>query len=190
MGQTISSTKQVINKANQVYNSNHSYSKIQKKETIFILDWDDTLMCSNFISLKKNGLSDEESKIICNLGIVVSNFLKECKKKGKVIIMTNSSEEWLIKTNENYLKISKDILENINIISTRDKYLKKDIERRKWKKLALDELITSYDNKIQNLIFASDSKGDIEIFKDFSEKNKGINISTIKFKSNPSSRAV
>lgn len=186
MGPTISTTNQTPNQTHQVYNSYNSHSKNHKKETIFIIDWDDTLMCTYFISLKTHGLSEEESKIVYDLGKVVSIFLKECNKYGKVIIMTNSSEEWLKKTNEKYLKIKKNIFENIKIISTRDKYLKKNIDRRKWKELALDELLKRYGDIIQNIICASDSESDIEVFKNLSEKNEGINISTIKFKSKPS----
>ena len=169
MGPTISTTNQTPNQTHQVYNSYNSHSKNHKKETIFIIDWDDTLMCTYFISLKTHGLSEEESKIVYDLGKVVSIFLKECNKYGKVIIMTNSSEEWLKKTNEKYLKIKKNIFENIKIISTRDKYLKKNIDRRKWKELALDELLKRYGDIIQNIICASDSESDIEVFKNLSE---------------------
>ena len=186
MGPTVSS-----NKTNNSYTSNlrqlpKNKFKIDKKETVFILDWDDTLMCTSFIFSRTKSLSDEEKNIITNLGKIVSIFLKECLKYGNIIIMTNSSEKWLKKTALSYLKIEKDIIENIKILSTRDRYYKKGIEPTKWKELALEEILMKYGDKIKNLICGSDSENDIEVFKNISKKNVDINISTIKFKTKPS----
>jgi hypothetical protein len=181
MGPTLSS-----NNEKPIHRSNYNYKTSKGKETIFIIDWDDTLMCTTFISRKVSGLSDDEQYIVSNLGKVVSNFLKECNKYGKIIIMTNSSKEWIKKTTTEYLKISHESFDNIAIISTRDRYLKKGIEKKKWKELALDDLIAKYKEKIQNLICVSDSEKDIDVFKNLSTKNKEINISTIKFKTKPS----
>ena len=181
MGPTLSS-----NNDKSINRSNSNYQASKGKETIFIIDWDDTLMCTTFISHKALGLSDDEQYIVSNLGKVVSNFLKECNKYGKIIIMTNSSKEWIKKTTTEYLKISHESFDNIAIISTRDRYLKKGIEKKKWKELALDDLIAKYKEKIQNLICVSDSEKDIDVFKNLSTKNKEINISTIKFKTKPS----
>lgn len=181
MGPTISSNNEKPIPRNRPY---HKTSK--GKETIFIIDWDDTLMCTTFISHKISGLSDDEQGIVSNLGKVVSNFLKECSKYGKIIIMTNSSKEWIKTTTKDYLKINHESFDNITIISTRDRYLKKGIEKKKWKELALDDLIAKYKENIENLICVSDSEKDIDVFKNLSKKNNEINISTIKFKTKPS----
>ena len=66
--------------------------KNPKKETIFILDWDDTLMCTSFLTTKIQPLSEEEQNLILNLGNIVSAFLSKCLEYGKIIILTNSSE--------------------------------------------------------------------------------------------------
>ena len=181
MGPTISTNNEKPIPRNRAY---HKTSK--GKETIFIIDWDDTLMCTTFISHKVSGLSDDEQSIVSNLGKVVSNFLKECSKYGKIIIMTNSSKEWIKTTTKDYLKINHESFDNITIISTRDRYLKKGIEKKKWKELALDDLIAKYKENIENLICISDSEKDIDVFKNLSKKNNEINISTIKFKTKPS----
>ena len=160
--------------------------KNNKKETVFILDWDDTLMCTTFVHRKVRGLSDEELNIVNNLGKVVDKFLKECGKYGKIIILTNSSKEWMKKTIENYLNLELETFNSIKIISTRDIYLKKGIDKNKWKEKALEELFLKYGNTIENLICASDSEQDIELFKNIEKRQKEINISTIKFKSKPS----
>ena len=182
MGPTIS----ISSKDDESYHSKEKKETKIKKETIFLFDWDDTLMCTHFINLKNQKLTEDERYIVNNLGKVVSIFLKKCSQYGKIIIMTNSSEEWLKKTAVNYLKINEKMFENIKIISTRDKYLKKGIEKNKWKEIALNELLLKYGDKIENLICASDSEKDIDVFKNISKENKKINISTIKFKSKPS----
>jgi hypothetical protein len=182
MGPTIS----ISNKGDESYYSKEKKVPKIKKETIFLFDWDDTLMCTHFINLKNQNLTEDEQYIVNNLGKVVWKFLKKCSEYGKIIIMTNSSEEWMKKTAFNFLKINEKMFENIKIISTRDKYLKKGIEKKKWKEIALNELLLKYGDKIENLICASDSEKDIEVFKNISKENKEINISTIKFKSKPS----
>lgn len=134
MGPTISSNNE---KSIPRSNSNHKTSKGKNiKETIFIIDWDDTLMCTTFVSHKVLGLSDDEQYIVSNLGKVVLNFFKECNKYGKIIILTNSSNEWIKKSTKDYLKIGHESFDNITIISTLDRYLKKGIEKKKWKELA------------------------------------------------------
>jgi HD superfamily phosphohydrolase len=182
MGPTIS----ISNKDDESYHSKEKKVPKIKKETIFLFDWDDTLMCTHFINLKNQNLTEDEQYIVNNLGKVVWKFLKKCSEYGKIIIMTNSSEEWMKKTAVNFLKINEKMFENIKIISTRDKYLKKGIEKKKWKEIALNELLLKYGDKIENLVCASDSEKDIEVFKNISKENKEINISTIKFKSKPS----
>jgi hypothetical protein len=169
--------------------SKESYEKASissKKETIFLFDWDDTLMCTTFVLSKVQPLSEEEIKITTNLGEKVTIFLEKCSKCGKIIIMTNSSKEWLKKTSEQYLKIKESFFSNIKIISTRDLFLKNDIKKEKWKEMALNELLKKSGDNIENLICASDSEEDINLFKNISKLREEINVSTIKFKSKPS----
>ena len=186
MGPTIS-----ISKENNIncHNSSQLHKKSfthNKRATVFIFDWDDTLMCTTFVQRKIRGLSDEERKIVNNLGKVVDEFLKECSKYGTIIIMTNSSKDWVKKTIEDYLNLRLDAVNSIKVISTRDMYLKKGIDKNKWKEIALEELFKKYGDKIENLICASDSERDIDLFKNIEKGKKEINISTIKFKAKPS----
>ena len=161
--------------------------KKTNKETIFILDWDDTLMCTSFLKSNTQPLSKEKQNIMLNLGHLVSEFLSHCKEYGKIIILTNSTESWVKSSAIEKLGITDLVDNNIKIISARDKYLKKEIEIKYWKEIALEEMFNKFEiNKIGNLIFASDSERDINTFKKFKQKNKSINISTIKFKRKPS----
>lgn len=186
MGPTISISKE-NNENNNANNTSPKKSpQNSRNETVFLLDWDDTLMCTTFVLNRSLVLTEEEEKIINSLGEVVTIFLEECKKYGKIIIMTNSNEDWMRKTASSFLKIRPEIFIDVKIISTRDKYLEKGIEKNKWKEIALEELFLKYGDKIQNLICASDSERDIDAFKKFANYKKEINISSIKFKKKPS----
>jgi len=148
-------------------NTTNSYSKSSSspnKETIFLFDWDDTLMCTSFIHSKVQPLSEEEVKLTSDLGLKVTYFLEECNKYGKIIIMTNSCKDWMKNSSEQYLKINGNFFKNIEIISTRDLYLKRNIPKEKWKEMALNELLSKLGDNIENLICASDSEEDITVF--------------------------
>lgn len=193
------------------------YSKVSKtsyksyvspRNTMIILDWDDTLMCTTFITSKKNPLSPQEMAYIERLGNSVSEFLLECKKFGKVIILTNSTEVWVNSCSEKLLKLPKEVMDNVKIISARDKFLKEKKHKIDWKKMAFEELIQNYfssnksngnssilngsDSNINylnfwNFLCVSDSSDDINLFKLFKEKfSEWMNLSTVKLKRKPS----
>ena len=157
-------------------------------KTLFLLDWDDTLMCTSFITKKKLKLSASESEIVEHFGSLVSQFLTKCKKLGTVIIITNSNESWVKKTAFEYMKMKEQILKDIFIISTRDIFENQDVSKKDWKKIVFEKLLEKYEKKIKNLVCASDLPEDIEIFKNLIKQHKknNINISTVKFKYNPS----
>ena len=105
MGPTISNAKENNENINSPNTSSKKSSQNSRNETVFLLDWDDTLMCTTFIQHRIHPLSEEEQNIINSLGQAVAIFLEECKKYGKIIIMTNSNEDWMRKTASSFLKI-------------------------------------------------------------------------------------
>ena len=189
MGPLLSTQEQESQSKNVTQFKTQTFTKVDiLNETLFLLDWDDTLMCTSFITKKKLSLTETESKIVERLGVLVSAFLAKCKKLGTVIIITNSKESWVKKTAFDYMKISEQILKDIYIISNRDIFANQDVSKKDWKKIVFVELLEKYGKKIKNLICASDFPEDIEIFKDISKQHakKNINICTVKFKYNPS----
>lgn len=179
----------------KVYNSPHKKKYlgtepkvISPEKTMFLLDWDDTLMCTTFLSIKKENLDESEKPIVSYLGEKVSEFLSKCKKYGKVVILTNSTKQWVKSSALNLLKLKPDIFDDILIISSRDKYEKKGAPKEEWKKIALKEFQKHF-NQFENLICISDSQNDINSFKTIKEKfcNENDNtFCTIKLKSKPS----
>ena len=75
-------------------------SSISKENTLFILDWDDTLFpTSNTvkqgISLSNNNTRNGLAEHYKELDRMISVFLKHILKYGKVLIITNATKEWI-----------------------------------------------------------------------------------------------
>ena len=94
--------------------------------TIIIIDWDDTLMCTHFVTIKNSKFIDKEYIIMENLGKIVYTFLNKIKKYGTVFILTNSSKEWVNFSSLKFLKIQFDVFKDIRVISARDKFSKNE----------------------------------------------------------------
>ena len=75
-------------------------------------------MCTSFLTNKIQPLSEEEQNLILNLGNIVSAILSKCLEYGKIIILTNSSENWFKQTAIGNLGISDLVDKNIKIWDT------------------------------------------------------------------------
>ena len=83
MGPTISISKENYENNNANNTSPKKSPQNSRNETVFLLDWDDTLMCTTFVLNRSLVLTEEEEKIINSLGEVVTIFLEECKNMEK-----------------------------------------------------------------------------------------------------------
>jgi len=108
----------------KVWNPNH---KEKKHNSIIILDWDDTLLPTSFLSpggifnldIK---LSKNDSEKLAKIEKEVSNLLNSAIEKGEVFIITNADKGWVeFSANKFYPSII-GILSKIKIISAREEY--------------------------------------------------------------------
>ena len=165
--------------------------KPKTHNSLFIFDWDDTLLPTSY--LIKTKLVDEENlsqelKYIFNiLEELVTNILKLAIDKGDVYIITNSSKSWFNFTCDKYFPNLRDLLTKINIISARDEY--ETIypgENQIWKKKAFLNLETKINSNLTtNIICFGDSSIEIEAGKIFASQLKNSFIKTVKFKEKP-----
>lgn len=139
-------------------------SNITKNETLFILDWDDTLFPTNWVT--KNGINltisstrDQYILYFQELDRVLSKFLKNVISLGKVIIVTNAMLVWIdissvVLPNTYYL------LKDIEIISARGIYKNKSSNMMDWKMMAFRELIDKeFKNAgLMNIISVGDAE--------------------------------
>ena len=158
---------------------------------LFIFDWDDTLLPTNFLNkeeiINNEDIPDEYIELFSILEKSVVNILSLCLKKGDVYIITNSSIGWVQFSAEKYYPKLKSIINKINIISARKEYEDKyPGEAKLWKKKAF----LSLKNKINlnlptNIICVGDSIFELEAGKKLASKINNSFIKTIKLKQNP-----
>ena len=103
--------------------------EITKRETLIILDWDDTLFPSSWVIKNNLDIADPSTRIVFNdefkeLDDIVYNLLYTMKKLGKVIIITNAMPEW-VSLSSSLLRKTNSIMKDISIISSRKDYNKK-----------------------------------------------------------------
>jgi hypothetical protein len=156
---------------------------------IIIFDWDDTLMCTNY--LKPNGitfLSSQFKEKLKELDFYSYNVLLKAINNGDTYIVTNAESSWVTYSANTYYPLTAKLLLNVKIISAREKFQKKyPTSSNEWKNQAFIEICKNYDNELLTNIL---SVGDSEF-----EMNAGLMIGklftqsytkVIKFKENPS----
>ena len=76
------------------------YESFDNKKRLIIIDWDDTLLPTYWIHL-----NEENNKCVSIIDhdLKIKYFLDKCQNYGKVIIITNSSSNWIGSTSKNYL---------------------------------------------------------------------------------------
>jgi len=138
--------------------------KITKKETLFILDWDDTLFPTNWvmqngINLTVSSTRDQYIIYFQELDRVLSKFLKRATSLGKVIIVTNALLVW-IDISSVVLPSTYHLLRKVEIISARGTYKDKSPKMMDWKMLAFRDLIDrEFKNiKLMNIISVGDAE--------------------------------
>ena len=140
-------------------------STISKDNTLFILDWDDTLFptswaMKNGINISNNGTRNGLMEHFKELDRTVSNFLKHITKYGKVIIITNATKEWIMMSSI-VLPLSYNIIDkNINVISARSLFENVSKSNMEWKEKTFQMVINrEFENKnTMNVISMGDAE--------------------------------
>jgi hypothetical protein len=138
-------------------------SSITYNNSLFILDWDDTLFPTSWVT--KNGIDiintssrNDYVEHFKTLDRALSSFLKNVKRFGTVIIVTNAMKDW-VKLSSIVLPETSHILKSINIISARSligDYTKDVME---WKKQTFQIIVNEefHGKKIMNVISIGDA---------------------------------
>lgn len=183
-----------------------------KKQILFnsivILDWDDTLLCTTFLTPKgvfdeDINLSEEELNLISKLEFSVLRFLSMCLETKysntvsmanydcDIYIITNSEKGWVDYSALRYMpSVGKLIRKNkhkITIISARDQFNSiYPNESRQWKINAYKSIRNAYTDVSTNIINIGDSVLDIEAGLYLSKEFKECYLKSIKLKETPS----
>lgn len=152
--------------------------KIDNTTTIIIIDWDDTLYPTSW-SLKNNiSLTNGINTYFEKLDEHVSSLLKIILSYGEIIIVTNAIASW-VHTTLTVMPKTKKILNNINIISARDRY-QYIANIDDWKKYTfLEEVNKRY--YINNIVSVGDAEYEYNALINLYNVNTNRYLKAIKF---------
>lgn len=172
--------------------SGGSWTKKPLLNTITILDWDDTLLCTSQIAPKgwtdeKLILNSKQMKQISELENYVISLLKQSISSSDVYILTNAFEGWVELSCSQFFPNAFELLNQVQIVSARHLYEKTYTnDKKRWKIEALHRILLKYDrSQPTNIINLGNSYNEIEagirIAKQFAN---GV-IKSIKLKETP-----
>jgi hypothetical protein len=151
---------------------------INKSNSLVILDWDNTLFPSTWVTRNYINLNDREVRnkyldFFSELDTLIFTLLKNISEYSKVIIITNALPVW-IKICSGVLPKTSYLLNNIRVISARKNFQKVSTDATEWKKLAFkDEVEKELDIKnIQNIISVGDASYEYNALINLYNKNR------------------
>lgn len=165
---------------------------INKASTLIIFDWDDTLLCTTFLtpngefdSDKKYNPQDEEK--IAKIEISVFKLLTQSIDNGDTYIITNSVPGWVEYSAHRFYPSVETLLDKITIISARGEYEKMyPGDSRMWKIKAFLEMQNKIDANVKkNIICIGDSFIEVEAAKALKTIFNKANIKSVKFRAAP-----
>lgn len=124
-------------------------STLLPRDTIFLFDWDDTLLCSTWLC-QTNGFNPEsptpptlEMLNACDkLSTAVVALLTRATELGQVMIITNATDGWVEQSCAAFMPTVLPLLTTIYIVSARSRYKHMTSDANEWKEMTFrDELM-------------------------------------------------
>jgi hypothetical protein len=166
--------------------------KAKDHNSLIIFDWDDTLLCTSFLT--PNGIFNEDMQIndkdnekLAKLEFSVLRLLTSAMTKGDVYIITNAAPGWVEYSAERFYPSVKNILNKIKIISARGQFESKyPGDSRMWKIQAFLNMKNEFNsNLVTNILCLGDSFIEMEAAHVLASKFTQAFIKTVKFKESP-----
>ncbi len=151
---------------------------INKSNSLVILDWDNTLFPStwvtqNYINLNDNNMRNKYLDTFSELDNLIATLLQLILEYSKVIIITNALPIW-VKISSSVLPKTSYLLKNIRVISARKNFQQVSSDGTEWKKLAfIAEVEKELDIKNkQNIISIGDASYEYNALINLYNKNR------------------
>eukprot|EP00345_Euplotes_harpa_P013014 CAMPEP_0168356294 /NCGR_PEP_ID=MMETSP0213-20121227/25067_1 /TAXON_ID=151035 /ORGANISM="Euplotes harpa, Strain FSP1.4" /LENGTH=309 /DNA_ID=CAMNT_0008368681 /DNA_START=119 /DNA_END=1049 /DNA_ORIENTATION=- len=162
-------------------------------QTLIIFDWDDTLLCTSFLSPSSGtGYNKLNSSSLLNklskLEESVERILKLATQLGQTYIITNAEGGWVEYSSQLYISKVYNVLSKLKIISARETYEKiYPGNPNEWKNQAFALTGEKLDEStITNIVVLGDSKIEMEAGVNLSKMYSTARIKTAKFRESPS----
>jgi hypothetical protein len=166
------------------------------RETVIIFDWDDTLLCSSFLSGKGYRLDTDKSKIVdCESGLreleqSIITVLTTALQFGAVHIVTNAETGWVQLSAQKFIPAVVPLLSRVSVLSARSTFESRYPDSPlKWKFYAFQEKLapTFADNKkLKNILSFGDSHVEREAVRAVTRGFPNTKTKSVKFAERPS----
>jgi len=164
-----------------------------KESTVIFVDWDDTLLCSSYLSgagyrldseLEASSPIDRELK---ELEASVIGLLRLAMSFGEVHVVTNAETGWVQLSAKKFLPGVMPVLEQVKVISARSTYETMFPEAPvKWKFCAFQERLYSDTKSPKNVISFGDSHVEREAVRAVTRGLPSTKTKSVKFAEKPS----
>eukprot|EP00418_Pyrodinium_bahamense_P084171 CAMPEP_0179063976 /NCGR_PEP_ID=MMETSP0796-20121207/27713_1 /TAXON_ID=73915 /ORGANISM="Pyrodinium bahamense, Strain pbaha01" /LENGTH=263 /DNA_ID=CAMNT_0020760915 /DNA_START=57 /DNA_END=848 /DNA_ORIENTATION=+ len=170
----------------------------QPKKAVIIFDWDDTLMCSTAIKLRKN----QNQKQLQLLEEAVASVLRVAMDLGTTAIVTNANLTWVRTTAGVFMPAVVPLLDSVNLVSARQDYGRRwPGNHIAWKRFAFRDVVSGRSQARKeesmsatrtcngvNLVVVGDSAAEIQAGRSVgsSRQNGEAIVKTVKLKEAPS----
>ncbi len=161
------------------------------KYTLIVLDWDDTLCPTTWMIENNINPSNPQSilkytKYFNVLDESINDLLNELKKHGNVAIITNAMSEWIHLASSILPHTNKQISNNVQIISARQKYQNNVANPNDWKKYAFKDLLKQHEYTLHNIVSIGDAEYEYNALIDLWKYIPHKYLKSIKFIKSPS----
>jgi len=172
---------------------NSSDKKEGKESTVIFVDWDDTLLCSSYLSgagyrldseLESSSPIDRELK---ELEASVIGLLRLAMSFGEVHVVTNAETGWVQLSAKKFLPGVVPVLDLVKVLSARSTYETMFPDAPvKWKFCAFQERLFSDTKSSKNVISFGDSHVEREAVRAVTRGLSNTKTKSVKFAEKPS----
>lgn len=159
-----------------------------KHQTVTIFDWDDTLLCTSFLTMRDDhALPPGTEQHLKTIETHAQRLLELAMRLGHTFIITNAMEGWVEQSCATWLPGLLPTLQRVRIISARTKFechYPGDVS--KWKIQAFLEVQKQLDSQIiTNLLSLGDSNFEMDAVHVMGQEFAQALVKTIKFRERP-----
>jgi len=168
----------------------------QAQSTVIFVDWDDTLLCSSYLSGQGLRLDTEHepsrdvARELKDLEVSVISLLKLAKNYGDVHVVTNAETGWVQLSAKKFIPGVVPLLEEVSVLSARSAYEPLFPESPlKWKFYAFREKLCDLFTKVhyhKNIISFGDSHVEREAVRAVTRGLPNTKTKSVKFAEKPS----
>jgi len=165
------------------------------KDTVICFDWDDTLLCSSFLSSRGLRLDSDPNKVkelesqLTELSQSIIAVLSLALQYGPVVVVTNAETGWVQLSAQKFIPLVVPMLNKLTIISARSTYEAMFPDSPlKWKYYAFQERITAMTGgkKERNVLSFGDSHVEREAIRAVTRPMQNTRTKSVKFAERPS----